>query len=156
MSDSITFVSLQFAMQQMEATDQPDFIRLAKRHSCYLKKGGVIRINLPELQLRINEDFTKAQEQALKRKLVKRDRGNDLGLIEARLTLGPARIDAKKAKIKAVEAAVKVADSPYLRRKLEKELKAFRDQLTNLEEGYQRDLKRRDEILNSDDSESEL
>jgi hypothetical protein len=42
-----------------------------------------------------------------------------------------------------------------MRRKLEKELNKLREQLAKLEEGNKRDLKRRDEILNSDNGESE-
>ncbi|MCX6600781.1 MAG: hypothetical protein NT025_04375 [bacterium] len=148
MDNPMAFVPLQTAMETLGASDETAFVKTAKRHACFLKRGGIVRINLPELQRCINEEFSKAQEQATKRKTVKRDRGADLGLMEARLTLYPGRIDAKKSKIKSAEAAVKAADSPYLRRKLEKELKTLRDQLTKLEEGQQRDLRSRDEILN--------
>lgn len=149
MDNPMAFVPLQTAMEALGATDETAFVKMARRHACLLKCGGIVRINLPELQRCVNEDFSKAQEQAAKRKTVKRDRGADLGLIEARLTLYPGRIEAKRSKIRSAEAAVKAADSPYLRRKLDKELTTFRDQLAKLEEGNQRDLRDRDEILNS-------
>jgi hypothetical protein len=150
MDNTMTFVSLQAAMDALGATDENAFIRTARKHSCYLERGGIIRINLPELQRCIEEDFSKMQEQAAKRKTVKRDRGSDLGLVEARLTTYPARIEAKKEKIEATDAAMKAADSPYLKRKFERELQTLRAQLAKMEESYQRDLKRRDEILHSD------
>jgi hypothetical protein len=137
-------------MDSLGATDENAFIRIAKKHGCYLERGGIARINLPELQRCIEEEFSKMQEQAAKRKTIKRDRGSDLGLVEARLTTFPARIDAKKEKIKATEAAMKAADSPYLKRKYEREMETLRAQLAKMEEGYQRDSDRREEILHSD------
>lgn len=149
-NEQITFVPLQTAMDAMGANDENAFIKVARKHSCYLERGGIVRINLPELQRCIDEEFSKMQGQAAKRKTVKRDRGSDLGLVEARLTTFPARIEAKKEKIKAADAAMKAADSPYLKRKLERELQTLRAQLAKMEEGYQRDQDRREEILHSD------
>lgn len=155
MENPIQFVLLSVAMQKLEATDEKEFIKSAKKHKCYHMKGGIVKINLPELERVIDAEFAQDQARAAKRKTREHTPGRDLGLIEARLTLYPARIEAKKDKIKSAEAAVKAADSPYLKRKLEKELNTLHEQLAKMEESYQRDLKRRDEILNSDNGESE-
>ena len=148
MENAIQFVLLSVAMQKLEATDEDDFIKTAKKHKCYYTRGGIVKIDLPNLELAVDAEFAQAQASAAKRKTREHTPGRDLGLIEARLTLYPARIEAKKDKIKSAEAAVKAADSPYLKRKLAKELKTLCDQLAKMDEGYQRDLKRRDEILN--------
>ena len=149
MDTPIQFVPLSVALQKLEATDEADFIKTAKKHKCYYMRSGIVKIDLPKLQLAVDAEFAQALAGAAKRKTREQTPGRDLGLIEARLTLYPARIEAKKDKIKSAEAAVKAADSPYLRRKLDKELTTFRDQLAKLEEGNQHDLKHRDAILNS-------
>ena len=86
MSESTNqYVSLAAAMLAMEVTDEQDFIRTAKRHGCYRKIGGIVRINLPELQRLVEAEFTRADEQAKKRKAITRNAGSDFGLVEARL-----------------------------------------------------------------------
>jgi len=155
MDTTIQFVPLSVAMQTLEATDEAEFVKTAKKHKCYYARGGIVKIDLPKLQLAVDAEFARALASAAKRKTRERTQGQNLGLIEARLTLYPARSEAKKDRIKSTEAAAKAADYPRVRRNLEKKAKELHEQLAKMEESYQRDLKRRDEILNSDNGESE-
>jgi hypothetical protein len=156
METTMIFVPLGAAMEQLEANDEVSFIKLAKRHNCHFERGGIVRINLPELQRCVEAEFAQMQDAAAKRKTVKkRDRGADLGLIEARLTMYPVRIAAKQDKIKSAEAGLKAADSPYMRHKLNKELKKLREELIRMTDNHQRDQQRREEILHSETEDSE-
>lgn len=155
MSDPIQFVTLQVAMTELGVTDQSDFIRTAKRHGCLLKRGGITRVNLRELMLRVDEDFLKAQEQATKRREVKNTAGKQIGLVRARLAQYAKRIAKKQAKIAAAEKAVADAKDRYSRTKAEAEVAKLRSELDNLKAGQQRDEKLLDELLNGTEPESD-
>jgi hypothetical protein len=113
MENPITFVSVSVGMQELEATNEVEFIKTAKKHKCFRMKGGIVRINLPELKRAIDAEFAQAEASAAKRKTRQQTPGRDLGLIEARLTLYPGRVEDKKDRIKSAEAAANAADSPY-------------------------------------------
>lgn len=153
--ETTNFLPLAAAMQQLQATDEKEFVKSAKKHGCYFMKGGIVRIDVTKLNLALDAEFAQAQVNAANRKTRDNSPGRDLGLIEARLTLYPGRIKAKNEKIKSVEATLTEAGSAYVKRKLRQELKTLEGQLAKMEASYQRDLKRRDEILNSDDGDSE-
>lgn len=155
MDDNSRFMPLLSAMQHFQATIESEFVKSAKKHKCYYMKGGIVKIDVQKLEIAINAEFARAQANSANRKTREPSPGRDLGLIEARLTRYPARIEVKKDKIKSNHAAVRAADSPYLKRKLMKDLKKLENELAKMEESYQRDLKRRDEILNFDEGESE-
>jgi hypothetical protein len=142
------YVSIAVAMQELEVSDEKDFIQTAKKHNCYRKIGGVVRINLPELKRLIEEDFAKADERAAKRKGTTRSAGSDYGLVEARLVKYPDRIAKKQAKITEAEAEVKAAQTPYHRHQAQKKLTKLHNELKALIEGQKRDEQRRDEFLN--------
>lgn len=154
--EPVQFVSLQAAMEQMGVSDQPQFIRTAKRHACYLKKSGIVRINLTELQRRVDEEFAMAQAQLAKGKAIKRNVGSDFGLVSARISQFEKRNKAKLEKISVLKEALAKATNNHERGKLQRDLTKAEGELKKLKDGYERDIKRRDEILNGPDtSESE-
>ena len=150
MSETPQYVSLRVAMEQMEATDMKEFVRVAKLHKCYFEKAGIIRIDVVGLQHLIDQDFAEAQEQAAKRKAAPRNTGSDYGLVEARIRLYPKRIADKKAKIAEAETKVKTAETPHHGHKAQKELTKLQGKLKALIKGQKRDEQRRDDYLNGD------
>lgn len=148
MSEIPQYVSLRTAMEQTEATDQKEFIRVAKLHKCYFEKAGIVRIDVVTLQRLIDQDFAEAQEQAANRKPATRSAGSDLGLVKARIKLFADRIEKKDAKIAAMEADVKAAKTPYERKQAEKKLQKLLTERAVLEEGHKRDLARLEELMN--------
>lgn len=102
----------------------------------------------------IDEDFTKAQEQTMKRREVKDSPGKQIGLVRARLAQYPKRITQKQVKIKAAEKAQGMAKDRYSRMKAEADLAKLKSELDNLTAGQQRDEKLLDELLNGTEPEN--
>ena len=154
MSDPNQFVTLQVAMTELGVTDQTDFVRTAQRHGCLLKRGGITRINLPELKRLIDQDFVTAQEQIANRREAPNTAGKQIGLVRARLAQYPKRLTQKAAKLAAVEKSVKDAKDRYSRTKAEVEVAKLKSELDNLKAGQQRDEKLLDELLNGTEPEN--
>lgn len=143
------FVTLSFAMAHFEALDQAKFLATVKRHRCYVKKGGIVRVNITELQTRLDEDFAKAQEKALNRKVGKGGIGTKVGLISARLSQVKKRLAAKQAKIELAQKAVADADDRLSKHRAAGTVSKLLAERQMILDGQARDLKLLDELMNS-------
>ena len=145
----LQFVTLSFAMAHFEALDQAEFVATVKRHRCYIKKGGIVRVNLSELQTRLDEDFAKAQEKALNRKVGQGGIGTKIGLINARLSQVKKRLAAKQLKIELAQKAVAEASERYEKHKTAGNVAKLIAERQMILDGQERDLKLLDELMNS-------
>jgi hypothetical protein len=154
MSDPTQFVTLAVAMTELGVVDQGEFVRTAQRHGCLLKRGGITRVNLPELKRLIDEDFVKAQVQITNRRESPNTAGKQIGLLRARLVQYPSRIAKKQAKITVAEKAITAAKDRYTRNNAEVKLADARGELDNLKAGQQRDERLLKELLDGGEPES--
>lgn len=152
----VKFVPLQEAMAQLGATDQSQFISTAKRHKCYLKKGGIVRINITVLEERLNADFVAALEKMERRSESMDSDGRKIGLIRARLKRAPGLIKAKSKAIAIARDEVENAPNAYEKHRAQKKLVKLENGLKRLKENQARDEAELERILNGPDtSESE-
>ncbi|MDD5088571.1 MAG: hypothetical protein PHI18_07220 [bacterium] len=133
-------------------TNVEAFKRDAKRFGCLFEKSGIVKIDVEKFQLALDAEFAKAAEAASRPVERKRGPSSDLGLVNARLAQHDTRRHAKLEKITAIKAAITSATTVYERGKLQRDLTKAEAELQRLDDGHQRDLKRRDEILNGDSS----
>lgn len=150
MNDLIKFVTLQVAMEELGVTDQSEFIRTAQRHGCLLKRGGITRINLSELQQLIDQDFATAQERIAARSEAPNTVGKQIGLVRARLAQYEKRIKTKRAKITVAEKTLANAQDRYSRTKADAAIVKLNLELENLFSGQTRDEVLLDELLNGE------
>jgi hypothetical protein len=139
------------AIELLGVTDSNTFKRDAKRFGCLFQRSGIIKIDVEKFQSAMDAEFAKAAEAVSKRAERKRGPGSDLGLVNARIAQYEGRRKAKLEKIAGLKEAINSAKTAHERGNLQRDLTKAEAELQRLDDGYQRDLKRREEILNANE-----
>ncbi|RPH93353.1 hypothetical protein EHM69_10525 [candidate division KSB1 bacterium] len=140
------------AVERLGVTNEEVFKRDTKRLGCFYQRSGIIKIDVDKFQSAMDAEFEMAAKDVSAPKARKRSAGSDLGIVMARLSQDEKRRKAKLQKIADVKEAMVATKTAYERGKLQRELKKLENELKLQDERHIADEQRRDEILNSEDS----